>query len=166
MSNDFLTAAMNAFEGAQVSDDVINWDSVESEGGGFEPLPEGSYQLVVEKAERRTSPKGAEQISLTYGVVDGKRKIFDTLTYKDYPGYTKSPTAKSTPANIGLARIKGLLQIGGKDLNSFKFSECWQLVGIRFTGKVKIDTYNPEKPKNKVSSISAPAGQAKEKLDF
>jgi hypothetical protein len=154
MNDDFMNSFKAAFPDAQVTDEPIDWDSVESEGRGFDPLPEGNYNMTVSKAELRQSLKGAMQISLTYDVEGTKRKVFDTLTYKDNPGYVPGPKG-IFPSKIGLGRIKTLLTIGGKDLGAFKYSECYQLVGIKFNGKLKIDLYNPEKPKNKVSSIGA-----------
>jgi hypothetical protein len=168
MENDFLAAAMGAFEGATVSDDVINWDDVDSELSGKkkEPLPKGVYNLIVDTAELTESPKGSKQIKFVYKVIDSNRLIWDNVTYKDYPGYVKPEKAKTTPSKMGLARIRAFIEIAGLDLDTFKFNDCWKFVGTKFTANVDIDTYNPEKPKNKVTKIEKPKGQAAAKLDF
>lgn len=154
MSSELFKSLETAFPGAQVMEEAeINWDAIETEGG-FEPLPEGNYNLTIEKAEYKATPKGGMQISLTYAVENSKRKIFDNLTVKDYPGYVPGPKGV-LPSQIGLGRIKGFLKIAGIDPKEFKFSQAFALTGIKFNGKVKIDTYNPAKPKNKVTSIGA-----------
>lgn len=157
MSENFLDAVNalnNTFQGAeQVADEAINWDNVEAEGS-FEPLKEGHYNMTVEKAEYKQTPKGDWQVALTYAVEGTKRKIFDNLTVKDRPGYVPGPKGVY-PSQIGLARIKGLLKLGAIDPQEFKFTTCYVLVGVKFNGKVAIDTYNPSKPRNKVTSIGA-----------
>lgn len=168
MSNEFKDAIFNTFEGAQVvaaGDDSINWDGVEAEGSGFEPLPEGNYNMTIEKAEYKQTPKGDWQIAVTYAVEGTKRKVFDNLTVKDRPGYTPGPKG-IYPSQIGLARIKGFLKLGNINPQEFKLTACYVLVGIKFNGKVKIDTYNPAKPRNKVTSIGAYVEPKAKAADF
>lgn len=156
-TENFMESFGAVFEGAKVvdaPDDNINWDTVEAEGGGFEPLPEGNYNMTIEKAEYKQTPKGDWQIALTYAVEGTKRKVFDNLTVKDRPNYVVGPKG-IYPSQIGLSRIKGFLKLANINQQEFKLSACYVLVGVKFNGKIKIDTYNPSKPRNKVTSIGA-----------
>lgn len=152
MEDNFLDSLKNVFPGATTAEDSIDWTGVEAESSGFEPLKEGHYNLTISEASYEVSPKGATQIKLTYAVEGTKRKIWDTLTIKDYPGYV---VKKVAPSTIGKGRLKSLLGFANIKPEDFKFSQVFALVGTKFSGKVVIDTYNPDKPKNKVSSISA-----------
>lgn len=156
MENNFLESFNSVFEGAKVveaPDDNINWDTVEAEGG-YEPLPEGHYNMTIEKAEYKQTPKGDWQVAMTYAVEGTKRKVFDNLTVKDRPGYTPGPKGV-LPSQIGLGRIKTFLKLASIDPKEFKLTACYVLVGHKFNGKVKIDTYNPDKPRNKVTFVGA-----------
>ncbi|RHW37300.1 DUF669 domain-containing protein [Neobacillus notoginsengisoli] len=58
----------------QVDLEVLQQDveEVEKNGGGdFEPLPDGSYEVEVEKLEMKESSKGDPMLSIWFKVVDG-----------------------------------------------------------------------------------------------
>lgn len=57
----------------------INWDNVSTEQTGYEPLPEGNYDLFVEKCEEDITKNGNTCFNFTFIVEGKKRKVFDTL---------------------------------------------------------------------------------------
>ena len=74
---------------------VANADEANT-GGDFTPIPEGIYNLVIEKSELRKSKAGNEMLSLAFRVEDGeyeKRKLFMNLNL-DHPNQVTVEIAK------------------------------------------------------------------------
>lgn len=124
----------------------------ESETKSFDPMPDGTYDLVVEKAEHRTSAKGKDGYNITAVVENGpykNRKVFETFWI--------SP---DSPAALGIffRQMRDL----GLD-NSFWASDpsneqiVAALKGRRFQGTVNTEEYNGKK-NNRIQGVAKARG--------
>lgn len=68
---------------------TVNWADIikdASKGNGFDPIPEGTYTVVVFKAEASTSKNGNQMITVTYKIAEGphaKRQIINRHVVTD-----------------------------------------------------------------------------------
>lgn len=121
------------------------WNFEADKESSFEPIPAGTYNLVVTKAEMKETSKGDQRLSVEFTVTDDPeyagRKIFD--------GYMLSGSEKAV--QIGRGQIKSLLKVAGKDFN---ITGPEELLNIEIAASVKIqpakDGYDA---KNSISSF-------------
>lgn len=111
--------------------------------GDFEPLPEGSYNVVCDSAEIKQTKTGTgEYINTKFKVVGGEfdgRKLFTMFNIKN-------PNEKAV--QIGMSQLKSFMKASG--LESFVLRNVTDLEGMRCSVGVKIkeDSYGK---KNNIS---------------
>lgn len=119
------------------------------EDAGFEVLPRGTYSVVVEEAEYRTSSSGNKMISLVLAVEEGEyanRKLFTHVVFAEK---TMGRAKKSI-------RALGLVHLLEQKFNPAK--EADSFVGARARARVGIKLYEGEK-RNEVKQL-LPAGES------
>lgn len=129
---------------------VLNLDSVDENSGGFEALPPGVYNCIVENVEYGNSKKSNNpMITWTFKVVDEQYEnrllFYHTVLTQD----------------IGVANLKKTLirVCPDVDMSQFKprdFADNGDALGLPCRVKVKIKPYNGEK-RNSVTEVLAPA---------
>lgn len=146
--------AMNL--GADNNGLVFNLNDVDDKVGGFEPLPKGTYNAIVEEMEFKESKSGNPMIAVKYTVTDEEyenRVLFDYWVLS------------GNGSEFGLAKLKKfLVRICPEvDLGSFNpESFCDEGIAINkeVALKVKVQTqkkgdYKGEK-RNQVTEVVAP----------
>lgn len=134
-------------------------NAAETEAPSFEPLPDGTYDFFVEKAEHRKSQKGKDGYNITAVVETGpykKRKVFETFWI--------SPESN---AAMGIFfRQMGNLGLG----NAFWDSEpddndiVNALQGKRFQGTVTTEEYQNKK-NNRINGVNPPRATSAVEFD-
>lgn len=116
---------------------------------GFEVMPRGTYPVVVEEAEYRTSSSGNKMISLTLTVEEGEyanRKLFTHIVFAE----------KTMGRAKKMIRTLGLVHLLEQKFNPAK--EADSFVGARARARVGIKLYEGEK-RNEVKQL-LPAGES------
>lgn len=134
-------------------------NDAQAEAPSFEPLPDGTYDFFVEKAEHRKSAKGKDGYNITAIVETGpykKRKVFETFWI--------SPESN---AAMGIFfRQMGNLGLG----NAFWDSEpdddkiVAELAGKRFQGTVTTEEYQGKK-NNRINGVNPPRNTSAVEFD-
>lgn len=125
-----------------------------SEAKSFMPFPDGTFLAKVIDIKGEKSKAGNDMINWQY-------EILDDAPYKDpADGSTQSRKGRrlfnGTPATgKGAGFLKeALLALGFKDPSKFRFpASKAELMGRRVYVITTRDTYNPEKPKNKITGF-------------
>lgn len=129
------------------------------ESTGFEPVPAGDYNVVVDRAEMVDTKAGGKGIKLTYQIIDGdyaNRLVFDFINYEH-------PTSQ-VAQDIGRSDLKDLCYATGE----LKLSDLSQLLHKPFIMGVKVvkDTYkgdgsmkNERGPIHLVKSVAEQMGK-------
>lgn len=127
---------------------VLNLNNVdENKIGGFEAMPKGKYECVVEDVELTTSKAGDPMVKWTFQVTHedyAKRKLFNyNLLTKDF----------------GVAMLKKTILACGVDVDfgNFdvaEFCETGDAIGLPLMVTVGVQNYNGEK-RNNVKDVSA-----------
>lgn len=117
---------------------VLDFTNVQ--GGSFTPVPEGEYNVVLEKAEmKKAKTDGSDMISVTWSITDEEyenRKLFEN--------YSLKPQA--------LWKLKNTLGALGFDVSGALEFDVEDLVGQEAVALVVIETYEG-KEKNTVKEI-------------
>jgi hypothetical protein len=116
-------------------------------GDGFEPLPEGRYNLVVENAELTTASTGNEMIKTTFHVTDG---IF--INRKLWSNFVLTP--KAYGFLFGFLRAAGSDLVTKEDVEPNEIADG--LVGLKvsaYTEPGKTPNGNPTNPISKYKGI-------------
>ena len=101
----------------------------EDDGGGFTPLPEGWYQLQLDRVETRTSSKGNDYVSVSFQVIYGdyqNRLVFVNLNL----GHPEDKVR-----HIALRQLDAMLLAMDKDRDKLETFE--ELSGECAIGQVK-----------------------------
>lgn len=116
------------------------------ENGG--PIPNGTYSVIVEKAEITTTKSGGEMIKTQYKVTEGAgqgRVIFDMFNIKN---------ANPQATQIGLSQLKGMLKAFGHK-NPNRLESATEIVGLKgqvttrieqspgYDDQAKVKSYKP-----------------------
>lgn len=135
-----------------------NWQEMMDEAAKsgpleFKPLDPGEYDLIIEKAEHRTSQGGKDGYNITTRVETGPHanaKVFNTFWISP-----ESPQAMSI-----FFRQMGVLGLDKDFWNANPSDEqiCSALTGKRFIGTVKKSTYQG-KERNEIGGVATPRPQ-------
>lgn len=134
-------------------------NAAETEAPSFEPLPDGTYDFVIEKAEHRTSQKGKDGYNITAVVETGpykKRKVFETFWI--------SPESN---AAMGIFfRQMGNLGLDNKfwDQEPNDDDIVNALAGKRFQGTVTTEEYQSKKS-NRINGVNPPLNRSAVEFD-
>jgi hypothetical protein len=108
---------------------MIDLSGVVEQGG---PVPDGTYSVMVDKAEVSPTKTGGEMIKVQLKVLDGAcrgRVIFDQFNIKN---------ANPQAVQIGLGQIKGMMKaFGHPNVNRLESSQ--ELVGLKGTVRTKVE---------------------------
>lgn len=124
---------------------VLNLEDVNEKAGGFEAMPKGTYECIVDDCEFGESKKGAPMITWKFRVVDpefNKRTLF----YYNVLNQT-----------FGVAALKKTLIAIGVDVdwanfNPQTFADEGEAIGLPLRVKVGIQKYEGEK-RNTVKDV-------------
>lgn len=140
----------------QDDDAVIDFTEVE-EDKGFECLPKGKYNVIVDEAEaKKSQSSGNPMISLTLVIEDGEyqgRKLFTHVVF--------------SPKTLGQAkRTINRLGLGELLTSTFRPNQdaADQFIGKRAQAVVAIQKYEGE-DRNSVKNLLPPAGESDEFLN-
>ncbi len=104
------------------------------------PVPDGNYNVIVEKAEVKDTRSGGKLIAVQLSVMDGpqaNRKIFNQFNMEN---------ANAQAVQIGLGQLKGMMKaFGHKNPNRLESTD--ELVGLKGVVRVKVEEdpgYGPQ----------------------
>lgn len=152
LSKDFLNPdEQTGNDAMNLEDDglVLNLDGVDEEMPGFEALPPGTYDCVVENTEFAPSSKGNPMITWVFKVIDpqydGRLLFYHTVLNSD----------------AGLSRLKRTLIRVVPDINMGEFRPnafCneGQALGYPCRVKVSVKPYQGQK-RNNVTDVLPPS---------
>jgi hypothetical protein len=135
-------------KGTNMSDNlVLNLNDVDEKAGGFEAMPKGDYEAIVDDVEFGDSSKGSPMITWKFKVTEepyAKRTLF----YYNVLDQT-----------FGVAALKKTLIALGVDMdmssfNPQEFADSGEAIGLPIKIKVGIQKYEGEK-RNNVKDVSA-----------
>lgn len=129
---------------------VLNLNEVDENAGGFEAMPKGNYDAVVDDYEYGESKKGAPMITWKFKIAGGE---FDNRVLFFYTVLNQQ---------FGLAALKKTLiatglEVDWANFNPQDFSDQGDAIGMPVTLKVGIQKYEGEK-RNTVKEVLPPAG--------
>ena len=107
---------------------IVADETQANSGGDYTPLPEGVYNLLIEKAELAKSKANNDMIKLTFVVEDGeyeKRKLFTNLNVEH---------ANPTVVEIAKKQLHALLILCGLK----QIDDATDLMGQSLKTKVKL----------------------------
>ncbi len=128
---------------------VLDLNDVDEEGPGFEAMPPGVYNCIVENAEFGPSSKGNPMITWVFKVIDPQyegRLLFNHTTLNN---------------DVGKSRLKRLLArvVPDVDMGAFNpaaFCDGGEALGLPCRVKVRIKAYQGQK-RNDVTDVLPPA---------
>lgn len=115
------------------------------------PVPDGAYNVVVEKAELADTRSGGKMIKVQLSVIDGphaNRKIFNQFNIDN---------ANAQAVQIGLGQLKGMMKAFGHP-NPNKLTSTQELVGLKGVARVKVEEDPGYGPQARIKSYAALAG--------
>jgi hypothetical protein len=120
-------------------------------------IPDGTYSVVIEKAEVKLTKSGGTMISAQYKIKDGphlNRNIFDIFNIEN-----QNPMA----VKIGLGQLKGMMKAFGH-ANPNKLQSTTELVGLKGMVTVKVEENEQWGPQVRVKgykpmSLSTPVAE-------
>ena len=154
MKDEFLNPdAVTGEIGGDLDNFTLDLEGVDENSGGFEALPAGIYDCIVEETEFGASSKGNPMITWKFKVIDEayKNRLFFYHTVLN--------------TEIGIANLKKTLvrvcpDVSLTGFNPASFCANGEALGLPCRVKVNIRPYNGEK-RNNVKEVLAPeAGDA------
>lgn len=128
---------------------VLNLDSVDEKAGGFEAMPKGEYEAIVDECELGESSKGAPMITWKFKITEepyNKRTLFwYTVLNLDFG-----------KAALKKALIAMGLDIDWANFDVQEFCDNGDAIGMPIRIKVGIQKYEGEK-RNNVKDVMASA---------
>lgn len=151
MSDDIFNVGGDVYSNETDAENmVMNLNDVDENKGGFEVLPAGIYDAIVENVEWSVSAAGnpmlAWQFKITTPPYENRSLFYHTVLNKE----------------LGVASLKKVLTrvcAGHVDLENFAprtFAENGSACGLSCQLKVKIKPYQGE-PRNNVTEVLAPS---------
>lgn len=126
----------------------LNLENVSEQGT---PVPDGSYNVAVEKAEVKDTRTGGKLIAVQFSVLDGphaNRKVFTQYNMEN---------ANAQAVQIGLGQLKGMMKaFGHKNPNRLESTD--ELVGLKGVIRVKVEEDPGYGPQARVKSYAPLAG--------
>lgn len=130
---------------------VLDLTDVKESTGGFEALPAGVYEAVVDNVEFKTSSNGNPMLSFQFSITEApytNRKVFTNMVLNN-------------PTGVSILKKTLVRLLPDTDLSKFspqKFADEGAAIGIPCRLKLKITTYNGKKQNNVSEVLAAAAG--------
>ncbi len=127
----------------------IDLTEVEDTGGSFEPIPEGTYELMAENWEQKTSKSGTKNkyLKVTYRVQGesyANRVIWENFTI-------------SGTSTVGISRLKQwVVAVGGDPTQPLNRDAIGDLMFENFMAKIGIEKNDQYGDSNKIVSFLRP----------
>lgn len=140
-----------AAEGQNFTLDLSGVD--ENSAGGFEALPKGEYEAIVDEVEFGYSQKsGAPMLTWKFQLTDTepKRKMFFYTVLNQNFGIA---ALKKTLVNLGL-------EIDWANFNPQEFADQGEAIGLPIRLKLGIQKYEGEKRNNVKDTLPSAAGES------
>ena len=134
-------------------------NAAETDAPSFEPLPDGTYDFVIEKAEHRTSQKGKDGYNITAIVETGpykKRKVFETFWISPESNAAMGIFFRQM-GNLGLGNAFWDQEPDDNDIVA-------ALASKRFQGTVTTEEYQGKK-NNRINGVNPPANRSAVEFD-
>ena len=136
----------------------IDLTEVEDTGGSFEPIPEGTYELMAENWEQKTSKSGNKYLKVTYRVQG--EKYANRVVWENFTISGANPT-------VGISRLKQWMVATGSDATELNQDAVNNLMMETFMAKIGIEKSAEWGDSNKIVAFLRPkmteAMPAKEK---
>ena len=116
----------------------IDLTEVEDTGGSFEPIPEGTYELMAEDWEQKISKAGNKYLKVTYRVV-----------WENFTISGANPT-------VGISRLKQWMVSTGSDATELNQDAVNNLMMETFMAKIGIEKSAEWGDSNKIVSFLIP----------
>jgi len=125
----------------------IDLTEVEDTGGSFEPIPEGTYELMAEDWEQKTSKAGNKYLKVTYRVQGenyANRVIWENFTI-------------SGSSTVGISRLRQwVVAVGGDPAQPLNRNAISDLMFENFMAKIGIEKNDQYGDSNKIISFLRP----------
>jgi len=125
----------------------IDLSTVEDTGGSFEPIPEGTYELMAEDWEQKISKAGNKYLKVTYRVQGenyANRVIWENFTISG-----ANPT-------VGISRLKQWMISTGSNATELNRDTVNNLMMENFMAKIGIEKNDQYGDSNKIISFLRP----------
>ena len=125
----------------------IDLSTVEDTGGSFEPIPEGTYELMAEDWEQKISKAGNKYLKVTYRVQGenyANRVIWENFTISG-----ANPT-------VGISRLKQWMIATGSNATELNRDAVNNLMMENFRAKIGIEKNDQYGDSNKIISFLRP----------
>jgi len=125
----------------------IDLTEVEDTGGSFEPIPEGTYELMAEDWEQKISKAGNKYLKVTYRVQGenyANRVIWENFTISG-----ANPT-------VGISRLKQWMIATGSDATELNQDAVNNLMMENFMAKIGIEKSSEWGDSNKIVAFLRP----------
>tara|TARA_R110001606_G_scaffold181740_4_gene328480 strand:+ start:184 stop:681 length:498 start_codon:yes stop_codon:yes gene_type:complete len=125
----------------------IDLSTVEDTGGSFEPIPEGTYELMAEDWEQKISKAGNKYLKVTYRVQGenyANRVIWENFTISG-----ANPT-------VGISRLKQWMIATGSNATELNRDAVNNLMMENFMAKIGIEKNDQYGDSNKIISFLRP----------
>ena len=125
----------------------IDLTEVEDTGGSFEPIPEGTYELMAEDWEQKISKAGNKYLKVTYRVQGenyANRVIWENFTI-------------SGSSTVGISRLRQwVVAVGGDPAQPLNRNAISDLMFENFMAKIGIEKNDQYGDSNKIISFLRP----------
>ena len=125
----------------------IDLTEVEDTGGSFEPIPEGTYELMAEDWEQKISKAGNKYLKVTYRVQGenyANRVIWENFTI-------------SGSSTVGISRLRQwVVAVGGDPAQPLNRNAISDLMFETFMAKIGIEKNDQYGDSNKIISFLRP----------
>ena len=108
----------------------IDLTEVEDTGGSFEPIPEGTYELMAEDWEQKISKAGYKYLKVTYRVQG--ENYANRVVWENFTISGANPT-------VGISRLKQWMVATGSDATELNQDAVNNLMMETFTAKIGIE---------------------------
>ena len=136
----------------------IDLTEVEDTGGSFEPIPEGTYELMAEDWEQKISKAGTKYLTVTYRVQG--ENYANRVVWENFTISGANPT-------VGISRLKQWMVATGSDATELNQDAVNNLMMETFMAKIGIEKSAEWGDSNKIVAFLRPkmteAMPAKEK---
>jgi len=125
----------------------IDLSTVEDTGGSFEPIPEGTYELMAEDWEQKISKAGNKYLKVTYRVQG--ENYANRVVWENFTISGSNPT-------VGISRLKQWMVSTGSDATELNQDAVNNLMMETFMAKIGIEKSAEWGDSNKIVAFLIP----------
>ena len=125
----------------------IDLSTVEDTGGSFEPIPEGTYELMAEDWEQKISKAGNKYLKVTYRVQG--ENYANRVVWENFTISGANPT-------VGISRLKQWMVSTGSDATELNQDAVNNLMMETFMAKIGIEKSAEWGDSNKIVAFLIP----------